>query len=264
MTLRDAGSITPSTGGRLAWAEHGAGPPLVLIHGVMISGDMFEPVVETLAARHRLIVPDLRGHGRSRSLPPPYTVTQLAADLAALVDDLGLTSVDVLGYSQGGAVAQQFACDHPDRCRRLVLACTYAYNMATLRERVEGRAAPLLLRLLGMKRFARLIVAVGLRRVDPTRAAWVTRLIGGQDRRRMIQAWRAAMAFDGRRRLAEIRCPTLVIAGGQDAAVPMHHARQLHAGIAGSRLAVVDGADHALVWSHPAELVRLTEDFLRD
>jgi 3-oxoadipate enol-lactonase len=105
---------------------------------------------------------------------------------------------------------------------------------------------------------------MGLQRVEPTRAAWVTRLIGDQDRGRMLEAWWAAMAFDGRRRLVEIRCPTLVIAGGQDEAVPMHHARQLHAGIAGSRLAVVDGADHALIWSHPAELMRLTEDFLGD
>jgi len=262
MTLRDAGSLVPATGSRLAWVEHGAGPPLLLIHGVMISGDMFDPLVEELATRHRLIVPDLRGHGRSRALPPPYTVSQLAADLAALLDHLGLTSVDVLGYSQGGAVAQQLACDRPDRCRRLVLACTYAYNMATLRERIEGRAAPLVLRLLGMQRFARLIIAMGLRRVDPTRAAWVTGLIAGQDRGRMIQAWRAAMAFDGRARLGEVRCPTLVIAGERDDAVPLHHARELHGGIAGSRLAVVTGADHALAWSHPAELARLTEDFL--
>jgi 3-oxoadipate enol-lactonase len=246
----------------LAWIERGAGPPLLLIHGVMISGGMFEPVLDAFGARHRVIVPDLRGHGASRALPPPYTVVQLAADLAALLDDLGLGAVDVLGYSQGGAVAQQLAADHPARCRRLVLACTYAHNMATLRERIEGHAAPLLLRLLGMERFARLVIAMGLRRVEPARAAWVTRLIGDQDRARMIEAWRAAMAFDGRSRLPEIRCPTLVIAGERDDAVPMHHARELHAGIAGSRLAVVQGADHALVWTHPAELVRLTDAFL--
>ena len=257
----DGAGARPGRAG-LAWTEHGAGPPPLLIHGMMISGDMFEPVVAAFAARHRVIVPDLRGHGRSRALPPPYTVAQLVADLADLLDDLGVVSVDVLGYSQGGAVAQQLASDHPGRCRRLVLACTYAYNMATLRERVEGHVAPLLLRLLGMERFARLIAAMGLTRVEPARAAWVTRLIGDQDRTRMIEAWRAAMAFDGRARLGEVRCPTLVIAGERDEAVPMHHARELHAGIAGARLAVVGGADHALIWSHPDELVRLTEDFL--
>ena len=78
----------------------------------------------------------------------------------------------------------------------------------------------------------------------------------------MIQAWRAAMAFDGRARLGEIHCPTLVIAGERDDAVPMHHARELHGGIPGSRLTLVAGADHALAWSHSAELARLTEDFL--
>ena len=61
----------------------------------------------------------------------------------------------------------------------------------------------------------------------------------------MIAAWRAAMAFDSRPRLGEIRCPTLVLAGAADTAVPMHHARQLHEGIAHSRLVAIDGADHA-------------------
>src|SRR6478609_3592322 len=113
----------------VAFTEHGAGPPLLLVHGLMITGEMFEPVLDHFAERHRAIVPDLRGHGRSRALPPPYTVEQLARDLADLLDHLGVEMVDVLGYSQGGAVAQQFVLDHPARCRRLVLACTYAFNM---------------------------------------------------------------------------------------------------------------------------------------
>jgi len=246
----------------LAWAERGAGPPLLLIHGVMITGEMFEPVLDHFAARHRVIVPDLRGHGRSRALPPPYTAARLAQDLADLLEHLGVDAVDVVGYSQGGAVAQQFVADHPARCRRLVLACTYAYNMATLRERLEGHAAPLLIRMLGMPRFARLVIGMGLRRVDPVRAAWVSGLIAGQDAGLMIAAWRAAMAFDGRPRLGEIRCPTLVLAGAADAAVPMHHARQLHEGIARSRLVVIEGGDHALIWADPDRFVREVDAFL--
>jgi pimeloyl-ACP methyl ester carboxylesterase len=54
----------------LYFTEHGSGPPLLLVHGLMVSGEMFEPVIERLAARHRVVVPDLRGHGRSRGLPP--------------------------------------------------------------------------------------------------------------------------------------------------------------------------------------------------
>jgi 3-oxoadipate enol-lactonase len=246
----------------LHYAEHGSGPPLVLVHGVMITGEMFAPVVEALAARHRLIVPDLRGHGRSRHLPPPYTVPQLAADVARLLDHLGIESAAVLGYSQGGAVAQQFALDYPRRCRCLVLACTYAYNMATMRESIEGRVAPWLVRILGMPRFARLVIAQGLRGVEKTRADWVVRLIADQDPALMIAAWRAAMAFDSRRRLGEIACPTLVVAGADDHAVPFHHAQMLHDGIRRSQLVVIDHADHALIWMRPGELARVVDEFL--
>ena len=71
----------------------------------MITGEMFEPVIERFAIQHRVIVPDLRNHGRSRGLPPPYTATQLASDLSRLLDHLGIESTAVLGYSQGGAIA---------------------------------------------------------------------------------------------------------------------------------------------------------------
>jgi len=78
----------------------------------------------------------------------------------------------------------------------------------------------------------------------------------------MVGAWKDAMAFDSRRRLAGIRCPTLVVAASNDQAVPLHHARMLHQGIAGSRLVIVESADHALIWERPDELVLVTEEFL--
>lgn len=92
--------------------------------------------------------------GAGRGLPPPYAVADLAADLARLLDHLGIRSAAVLGYSNGGTVAQQLALDEPERCTRLVLACTYAFNMATPQEWVEGHLGPLLIRFLGMPRLA--------------------------------------------------------------------------------------------------------------
>jgi 3-oxoadipate enol-lactonase len=247
----------------LHFTEQGAGPPLLLIHGVMITGQMFEPVLAELASRHRVIIPDLRGHGRSRGMPPPYTVPQLAADLVRLLDHLGIGASAVLGYSQGGAVAQQLALDHPARCARLVLACTYAFNRGTVREQFEGHLVPLLIRLLGMRRFARLVLSQGMKRLRAERAAWVIDLIAAQDAALMVQAWDAAMAFDSRSRLSELKCPTLILAGANDAAVPAYHAEQLHDGIADSALLRVAGADHTLIWSQSEEFVRVTEDFLR-
>ncbi len=78
----------------------------------------------------------------------------------------------------------------------------------------------------------------------------------------MASAWRDAMAFDSRRRLAEIACPTLVVAAANDQAVPIHHAIMLHNGIPESRLVLIDAADHALIWTHPDEVARVTEEFV--
>lgn len=246
----------------VSFREYGRGSPLLLIHGLMVVGEMFAPIVDTLARRHRAIIPDLRGHGRSRSLPPPYTVSALAADLARLFDHLGIESASVLGYSQGGAVAQQFAFDYPDRCDRLVLACTYAFNMASVREKIEGHLAPALIRILGMRRFAKLVVSQGAKELPRDRGEWLASLMASQDQSLMVRAWKAAMAFDGRPRLGEIRCPTLIIAGSSDTAVPMHHAKMLAAGIPDSRLVMVDGAGHTLIWTHPEPLLKAVEEFL--
>jgi 3-oxoadipate enol-lactonase len=258
--MRVAGSS--SEAGQLYFTERGAGPPLLLVHGLMVSGTMFEPVLDRFAAFHRVIVPDLRGHGRSRALPPPYTARQLAADLAGLLQQLGIASAAVLGYSQGGAIVQQLALDWPERCSRLVLGCAYAYNMATPREWVEGHVTPFLLRLLGPRRFAEFVVSQGAKELSTERAAWLVNLMANQDRKLMVAAWTETMAFDSRQRLAEIKRPTLVIAGSQDRAVPLHHAQMLHEGIRGSRLIVIAGAGHTLIWTHPDEFVRVTEDFL--
>ena len=246
----------------LYFADYGSGPSLLLVHGLMVSGEMFDSVVDQFATRHRVIVPDLRGHGRSRAFPPPYTVRQLAADLSRLLDHLDVESTAVLGYSQGGAVAQQLALDHPEHCSPLVLACTYAFNMATPREQLEGHVAPALVRVLGPRLFAKLGVSLGATELRKERADWLAGLMGDQDRKLMVSAWKEAMNFDSRKRLAEIACPTLVMAGSKDQAVPMHHAQMLHDGIGRSQLVVVDGAGHTLIWTHPDEFVHIVEEFL--
>ena len=246
----------------LYFTERGSGPPLLLVHGLMVTGEMFEPVVDHFATRHRVIVPDLRGHGRSRGLPSPYTATQLASDLARLLDHLGIESTAVLGYSQGGAIAQQLALDHPKRCDRLVLACTYAFNMATLREKLEGHLVPLLLHVLGTRRFAKFVVSQGLKQLGKERADWLAGMMADQDPKLMGFAWRETMAFDSRRRLAEIGCPTLVVAASNDRAVPVHHAKMLHDGIRGAHIVIIPGADHTLIWTHSDELIRVTEEFV--
>jgi len=244
--------------------QSGAGPPLLLIHGLMVSGAMYRGVVPAFATHYRVIVPDLRGHGRSGALPEPYSVEQLARDLAQLLDELQVDAAHVLGYSQGGVVAQQFARDYPRRVRGLILGCTYAYNMLSRRERVEGMLAPWLVRIQGMRGVARLLFSGGGggSRLPPGSAWWLEGLLTANDTGRMVAAVEAMKAFDSRPWLQQITCPTLVIAGAEDRAVPLAHAQMLAQGIPGAQLRVVDGAGHTLIWTHTDIFVQAVEAFL--
>ena len=243
--------------------QSGVGTPLLLIHGLMVSGAMYQPLLPALATYYRVIVPDLRGHGQSSALPAPYGVEQLAHDLAQLLDDLQVDAVDILGYSQGGAIAQQFAHDYPQRVHSLVLACTFADNMLSRRERLEGMLSPWLVRILGLRWLARLaIYGAGGQRVTAETARWLQGILATNDKARMVAALAAMKAFDSRSWLHQIPCPTLVIAGAEDAAVPLAHAQMLAQGIPGAQLCVIDGAGHFLFLTHMDIFVQTIEAFL--
>ncbi len=241
--------------------ERGSGPPLLLVHGLMATGEMFDPAVEFFSSHHRLIIPDLRAHGHSRGLPPPYTPAQMASDLARLLDSLGIESTAVLGYSMGGAIAQQFALDYPKRCERLVLASTYTYNFVTFGDKLVGWLIPILLRILGMRGFAK-FVSLGTRQLGKERSDWLVGLIAAQDIKLMATVLRETLTrFDSRCRLAEIKCPTLIVVGPADHG-DLRQANMLHDGISGSQVAAIKGADHALLWAHTEEFEHVVEEFV--
>ena len=85
----------------------------LLLHGVMAAGAMFDPLVNVLSDRFRMLIPDLRGHGRSGDLGGPYDVQALASDLDVVMAAAGFDRCAVMGYSHGGAVAQQLARTRP-------------------------------------------------------------------------------------------------------------------------------------------------------
>lgn len=100
---------------------HGAGEPLLLLHGGLGSIDMFGPVLAKLAETRQVIGVDLHGHGRTTLGDRPVDLAAQGDDLAALLAQLGYARVDVLGYSMGAGVAFRLAVQHPDRVRRLAL-----------------------------------------------------------------------------------------------------------------------------------------------
>jgi pimeloyl-ACP methyl ester carboxylesterase len=101
---------------------HGAGRPLVLIHGGFGTVDMFAPLLPALAETRQVIAVELQGHGHTADIDRPLSFEQMADDVAALIRHLGHDNADVFGYSLGGGVALQTAIQHPEVVGKLVVA----------------------------------------------------------------------------------------------------------------------------------------------
>jgi pimeloyl-ACP methyl ester carboxylesterase len=240
--------------------ERGDGPTVVLLHGLMATGEMFRWLAEPLAARFRLIVPDLPGHGRSATVPGPYTVEAMAARIAAALDSHGIHHSHLMGYSHGGTVAQQLARDATHLVRSLALVATYAYNTATRRERMEGWLTPSMVRVFGMRRLAALVARPGIGGgppLAPDQITWMRDMLAGNDTAAMAQAAAQLSRFDSRPWLNQLRVPTLVVSGGQDAAVPAHHAAMLAHAIPAARTATIAEAGHTMIWTHRDRLATI-------
>lgn len=136
----------------------GSGEPLLLLHGLLATGAMFDPLIALLPGNLRMIILDLRGHGQSGDLPGPYDVSSLTADLAGVLQHPGFASCAVLESSQGGAIAQQLAHTRRAMVRRMMLTSTYACNVATQREQIEARVFLALLQLFPPRSLANLVV----------------------------------------------------------------------------------------------------------
>jgi pimeloyl-ACP methyl ester carboxylesterase len=118
--VKGTGQYADVNGINLYYETHGAGRPMILLHGGLGSGEMFGPVLPQLAERHQVVTVDLQGHGRTADIDRPIDIRLMAGDIAALIEHLGLTKPDVVGYSLGGGVALQTAVQHPAMVRRLV------------------------------------------------------------------------------------------------------------------------------------------------
>lgn len=249
--------------------QRGSGSPIVFSHGLLWSGKMFAPQVAALCDRHRCVVYDHRGQGRSET-PPERTITieSVTEDAIALIEALGIAPVHYVGLSMGGFVGMRIAARRPELVRSLVLLETAADPEP--RENLGKYRALNALARLGLLR----LVAPRVMRImfgqsfleDPARAHERERLRAelAANRRRIYRAVNGVLARAGvGHELGRIRCPTLVVHAAEDRAIARERALAMQRGIAGSELVLLPRGGHTATLEEPElvnrELVRFLE-----
>jgi pimeloyl-ACP methyl ester carboxylesterase len=234
-------------------------PVVVLIHGWSLDGEMtFHRIIPDLATRFRLVVPDLRNHGRSDWIRSAFTIDDLAADVAGVLDALDVRQATIVGYSLGGMVAQVLAVTYPRFVRRLVLAGTAARPIdrfrpaAWLGMRVVRALARISRRELST---ATTMVVERSGGIAPRHRRWMFEGLMRRDPALFYEAGFAAWHFDHRDGLARIEAPTLVIIPTGDQVIPARTQYEMAAGIPGAEVLELPGARHESVLSRPDDYI---------
>jgi len=244
----------------------GNAPPVVLIAGMGGAASFWQPQLDAFAARRRVLVYDQRGTGGS-AREPVRDIEQLADDLLALLDGLGIARADLVGHSTGGAIAQVIAARHPERVRAAVLYAS-VHRADAYRRRVWGLRKAIL-QGLGPEIYAQ---TTSLFFYPPEYVAGHDQALAAVERRAaegeipspQIMASRidAILRFDIAAELPGVRAPTLVCCAEDDMLTPAYFSREIAAAIPGARLEVWPRGGHAYSRSHPREFDGLVLDFL--
>jgi pimeloyl-ACP methyl ester carboxylesterase len=229
---------------------HGAGEPLLYLHGGFNPIEMLGEILPVLAQRYRVYLPERQGQGRTPDRDGPITFQSMADDTIAFFEAVGLSAAHLAGFSDGAMVAIHVALQRPDLVRRLVLIGQYANPdgcppfYAELMEQFTPDTFPPMFRQMydslspdGPEHFP-----VFFNKLKPN---WLSPGVPLE-------------------RLADVQSPTLVLIGDDDCVTPEHAAAMVRALPAGSQLGVVPGTSHGLPFERPDLVNRLILDFLKD
>jgi 3-oxoadipate enol-lactonase len=248
---------------RIAYRRSGTGPPLVLLHPLALSGAVWGTFASMLGTSFDVIAPDARGHGDSGWDGAPFSIDDLADDVAALLDALSLPAAHVIGMSMGGSTAISFAGRYPERADGLLLADTTAWYGADAIEKWEARArtaaekprelqVPFQADRWFTESFrernadeVNRVIGIFLRTSSPAHAA----------------ASRAMGAMDSRPQLLNITARTLALTGEEDYATPPAMGQAIADGVPGARAQVLPALRHLSLVQDPG-LAGPAGDFL--
>lgn len=245
---------------KIYYQTHGEGPPLVLLHGGLLTIESnFAEILPALAERHRVIAVELQGHGRTADTGRPLSLERLADDIAAVLADAGVgvgvgaaEQADVVGFSLGGLVAVEVARRHPDRVRRVVLGAISMGPDGFHEHITSPDARPGVGRMPTEADFAAMVTAYREVAPDPDHIevfqATLSGFVGG------LPGWTPA-------ELQDVRAPALLMIGDRDF-VKVEHAAEMQSVLPDAQLAVVPDATHMSLFHQADVVVPLLHRFL--
>lgn len=239
---------------RVAFEQAGTGPPLVLVHGAVCDGRIWQPQLDALASGYSVVAWDAPGCGQSEDPPESFRLPEYADVLAGLIAALGLEPAHVLGHSFGGALSLELARRHPAAVATLILVAGYAGWAGSLPpDEVKRRLA---FALDAADRLPGAFEPTSMPGLFSTRlssqAASALTLVMSECRPIATRAMARALAeADLREALASIRVPTLLIHGDADERAPLTVAEDLHRRIPTSSLIVLPGLGHECFLEDP-------------
>ena len=207
-----SGAYAEVNGLSLYYETHGTGRPLILLHGGLMSGESFGPILPALSLHHQVIVVDLQGPGRTADIDRPIDTRLMADDIAALIDHLGLEKPDLVGYSLGGGVAFFTAVKYPEKVGKLVMASANIRRDAIppemLAQQVQVNAA-----------------AVEFMKETPMYQVYQRVAPRPEDFGRLLDKIGESMSkdFDHSEEMRGLQVPTLLVCADADMAPPSHY-----------------------------------------
>jgi pimeloyl-ACP methyl ester carboxylesterase len=266
-------------GHALSYVDSGAGEAVLFVHGLLGSHTSWAHLIDRLDDRHRVIVPDLFGHGASANTNGDYSLATHAATLRDLIDRLGIDRVTLVGHSLGGGISLEFCYLFPERVERLVLVGSGGLgrevNPALRAVTLPGAEWVLPALASGWVRgrvetIGRTMARAGWRASHDMRAAWegFARLSDAESRRAFLTTTRAVMdprgqSVTARDYLPDLAgLPVLVIWGTDDMVIPSRHAIHAKEAIPGCRVELFDGAGHFPHLDDPERFADVLRDFI--
>jgi len=239
---------------------------IVLLHGLGGSHEVWQPQMGAFPGL-RTLAWDMPGYGQSASLPE-MTFTALGHALEALLNELGIRNVHLVGHSMGGMVALEYAATHPDRIASLALSATSAAfgtsNGTWQRQFVSARLAPLDAGQTMADLAPSLVAGMIGESADPAGVAIAEQIMSAVPEDTYRAAIACLVGFDKRAALAAIQAPTLLIAGSSDKVAPPAMMERMAARMPSARYRVIENAGHLMNLEQPAAFNAALAAFYRD